>query len=365
MHTTSLCLLSVFTVGTCLAGQNAPAPKPSPTGRTIEMANATRVTGIPYTGAFAYPFTCSSSGQVYAGEYAFDMQGRMLSAVPDLYRVSPLGNVQQIRMPLPSGYSSVDSPSFFAGENSLVALIGVSQPRDSDKDAKLSRTSFLSVTDSNGDHPELIRLDLEFDPVQVAVFGSGEFLVLGTQPTTFLPSVALLNANGNLIRYIDLLSSKMDTGGQKETSSASVQTGSIARFAPWGSDILLVLPGIDRSAVYHFRPSGQFERLPIQLPSDEEVEGVLGTSGKENWVIRTRSAESMKKALKSHIVENPSESLYEVSSHNGKVLNRLQVLGPNPSEIACAADGKLTAMWVDWPKDAKAPDGILLASAPR
>jgi hypothetical protein len=73
----------------------------------------------------------------------------------------------------------------------------------------------------------------------------------------------------------------------------------------------------------------------------------------------------MMKFLQSHVVENPEDSLYEVSSHSGETLNRLLVHGPHPGEVACAADGKLTALWVSWPEHAKAPDGILFASVLR
>jgi hypothetical protein len=82
-------------------------------------------------------------------------------------------------------------------------------------------------------------------------------------------------------------------------------------------------------------------------------------------VIRTRSAESAKKFLDSHIVENPEEFLYEVDPRSGELLRRLDVSGPTPGEVACAADGKLTAIYVGTPPQKGAPELIVFASAPR
>lgn len=363
-------------LASCVVAQEAGGrSKQAPADRVIEMGRGAALAGLPFTGAVASPFTCSSSGQVYVGEYAVGTEGRFVSTIPDLYRVSPLGQVKHLTMPMPTGYASIDRLSFFSGENALVALIGASQPIDENgKSGPLGGASFLSATDADGDHARLIRLNLDFDPVQAAVFATDEFLVVGTAPATFEPSIALLDRNGQLIRYVDIFpqkagddgaNAKQDTAGAQVRKPASVLTGSMVRLAPWGSDILLVLPGIDGSAVYHFRASGQFERIPIQLPSDQSVLGILGSGGRENWVILTRSSASMTKFSQSRVVENPEDSLYEVSSHSGETLNRLLVHGPRPGEVACAADGKLTALWVWWPDGAKAPDGFVFASVLR
>lgn len=350
----------------------------TPQDRAIELSDAVPLIGLPYTGAFASPFTCSSDGQLYVGEYAFDKGGQLVSPIPDLYRVSPVGRqVKHVAQPVPVGYKSVSSRSFFAGENALVSLIAASEPTGTDKDGKPGPSgeySFLSTTNADGDHAKLIHLNLDFDPMQVGIFASGEFLVVGTDPTSSEPVIALLNSDGQLMKHLEVFpgkadganaNDKRDSAVEQKRKPASVLTASMARLAPWGADILLVLPGVDGSTVHRFRASGQVESVLLHFPEGEEAVGVLGSGGRDTWVVRTRSAASTKKVIESHVIENPDEFLYEVSPGNREILSRLLVHGPHPGEVACAADGKLTAIWVSWPKNAAAPDGIVLSSAPR
>jgi hypothetical protein len=332
---------------------------------------------LPTAEAISYPLTCSSEDRIFLGVYAFDQEGKEpLTPFPDLYRVSPQREVKRISRPVPANYKHLDNPSFFAGEHTLVSLIRASQPIDKTNSQSLPVTDlFLAVTDADGDHPELIPLKLPatFGVLKAAAFESGQFLVLGTDRKTFQPVVALVNHNGELKKYLDVFQESGEPGPAKEPDSADEKARQrtllnllgAAEFAPWGTDIVMAAPGVDKSSVYRFRASGVVDRVLLKLLNHEQVEGILGSGGKDTWVIRTRSAESARKFLDSHIVENPEEFLYEVDPRSGELLRRLDVAGPTSGEVACAADGKLTAIYVGKPPLTGAPELILFASAPR
>jgi hypothetical protein len=357
-----LTLLLAFAV--CAVAQDIGTLSAGIQKRRIDLTHSVPLPNLPMTGATAYPFSCSSDGDVYAGVLVFDEAGRPVSKIPDLYRVSPLADVKHLPQPLPTAYKQLDSPSFFAGDRMLVTVIRASRPND--QPTRAGSDYFLSVTDSDGDHPKLLRLGLDFNVMKAAVFGSGEFIVFGSDRTTSDPVIALLNAEGEFKGFIELPERRhpgQDSSKKEQGQNVSFYSIGVAQFAPWGSDIVLVMPGIDDSSAYRFRSSGEVQKVLIKLPEDQQVSGVLGTGGKDTWVIRAKSAESAKTMAKVHLVENPQEFLYEVSPWNGEILRRLDVSGPNVNEVACAADGKLEAIYIgDSPQSS---DRFVFATATR
>ena len=358
----------------CALAQSSEAPQIALREQRIELTNTVSLPGLPDTGMLGYPSTCSSDGDIYLGELIFDEKGGQLSPIPDLFKVSPTGEVKHIPMPIPKGFKDLDSSSFFAGRGILVAVIPASRPVDEQgAQAHPGTTYFLSVTDADGGHPRVIRLDLSFNVSKAAAFDSGGFVVLGMDQKTFRPVIAMLNDDGQFDKYLDVFPKTDEPAAGKEAEAtaekARQQTvfysiGAV-QFAPWGSDILMAAPGIDNSSVYHIRASGEVERISIKLPNGEQLRRALGSGGKDDWVVLSRSAKSAKKMAETHLVVNPEEFLYEVNPRSGEVLRKLTVAGPSPGEVACAADGKLSAIYVAQPQPAGASETLALASAPR
>ncbi len=365
-------LLQLFSVA-CASAQSPGAQQAAIREHRIELTGTVALPGLPNSGVLGYPATCSSDGDLYLGELVLK-DGAVVSAIPDLFEVSATADVRRIPMPVPTDFKSADSPGFFAGEGVLVAVVSASHPADEQAaQAHPGATYFLSVTDSAGGHPRLIRLDLSFDVTKAAAFDSGGFVVLGMDRRSFRPVAAMLGADGQFKSYLDLFPKPGDAAAGDETNPAAEKARRRAailsigemQLAPWGSDVLMAAPGIDNSSIYHIRASGQVEKVSINLPNGEQLQGILGSGGKDDWVVRTMSAESAKTMSEAHIVENPQESLYEVNPRSGEILGRLTVVGPQPGEVACAANGKLSAIYVGEPQQSGAPDKLVLASAPR
>jgi hypothetical protein len=190
---------------------------------------------------------------------------------------------------------------------------------------------------------------------------------------TFEPVVALLGRGGRLMRYMDVFSGPADSGvgipsdPVKQEAKHRVDQYSIgaAEFAPWGSDVVLTAPGLVYSSIYHLRATGQVVKVDVKLPGEQRLEGILGSSAKDNWIIRTQSGESANKMAGSHLIENPQEFLYEVNPRTGELIRRLDLIGPVPGEVACAADGKLVAIYEGEAKQPGTPDTLVFTSAIR
>lgn len=343
--------------------------------RTVDLSDAVPVPGLPFTGILATPFTCSSGGQIFVDEIGLDKQGRLISTMPVLYRVSSQREVKQVSIPTPTGYKEVSSSSFFAGSDALVSVVRASQPTDPNNVQNDSTHAdyFLSTSDLDGDHGRLIRLSVNFDVAKAALFDSGEFIVLGSDLNSLQPVIALLNWDGRLLKRLDVFPKRAadrpaaDTGlVNSGTTRATMSLRSIAaaKFVPWGSDVLMVVPGFDNSAIYHLRPSGRFDRIPVKLPEGEMVEGIVAAGGNDDWVVRSRTAASQKQMVKARIVQNPVEHLYEVNPRSGEILRRLELKGPVPGEVACAVDGKLSAFSIG-PSQQGAANQVSLAIANR
>ncbi len=355
-----------------LAQQPWPPSQPGIDERSVDLTDAKTLPGLGSAQILGYPMHCSSEGDVFLEIYAL-VDDRTQPNFPDLYRVSPNGEVKRIARPTPTGIKVFDTGSFYAAGGVLVSLIRASDPDVTGAAGGSSGKNFLlAVSDKDGDHPSLIKLGLGFDPLKVAAFSSGTLVALGIDRSKNLPVLALLRSDGRLWRFLDLNLAAGERGvgagpsqaGEQRKAKALPTSLSAAQFAPWGSDILMALPGIN-SAVYHIRESGVVEEVDVKLIPGTHLESILGVDGTDTWVIRAESAESTKKMGASNIVENPEQSLYEVDPHSGVLRRRLDVHGPRPGEVACAVGERLTAIYVGDPNQPEATDKLVYASASR
>lgn len=366
-------ILAAVLFAPCAWSQGAASAQPAISNVQLDLTNFKALAGLPNTGAYVYPFTCSSDGQIYVAAFAFDQQGKPISTVPDLFRISQLGDVKHIERQLPTEYKQVDTPSFFATENALVTLIRAAEPNHSNEPPKPGTQFFLSITDRDGDNPTLISLKLDFDPVKLSMFQSGEFIVLGADRKTHKPVLALLSKDGEFRKALDALSEPVEKSSKSDMNSDQAENErrqlffsiGAAQFAAWGSDILMAVPGIDTQSIYRFRPSGQVDRFKLRLPEAQQVAGVVGAGPRDSWVILVRTDDAAKAMAKAHVVENPEEYLYEVNPRTAEILRRIDVKGPQPGEVACAADGKLSAIYVDPIAQPGGSESLVLASTPR
>jgi hypothetical protein len=357
------------------ARQAGMASQPKLPNRTLDLTHVESLPGLPASTPGSE--ICSSDGTTFAEIYAV---GKPETAwFPEIYSISDQREIKKLSFPTPTGYKYVLLQSFFPSEHQLVALIQADQPTTSDgSPQQKGLVSFLSTMDRDGDRKSIVKLDLPFEPAKAAILESGEFLIFGSDRANFNPVLALVHEDGSLDRMLDLdtrpYGLSEDLGkiyGRKATDSNTfalqrLTQGSLsaAQFVPWGSEILLLQPG-SKLPVYRINQAGLQGAVTIKFPDGFLLDSILGSSEKDSWAVLTKDPSSFQKMAKDHVVENPTQHLFEVNPHTGEVIDQLSVKGPHPGEVSCAANGKVSGIYYGSPLQANAHEQLTYASAPR
>jgi len=370
-----ICILAQKPVAT---DKRESAPGVVLVSRSIDLGRIEALHGLPESTVVGYPLHCSTTGNTFFEVYGqADKPG--VSYFPDIYRISDHGEVTKIAVPSPQDYKQIVAMGLFASEQRLIVLAQVGQPKDPNahwnKDEKLF---FLVTVAQDGSDQKLIKLALPFDPMKAAVFNSGEILILGMDPINLAPVLALLHSDGSVNRILD-----MDFGGlgpsagskgivavkPGDSNSAALQRQMLgnlrtAQFVPWGAEILLVQPGT-KQPVFRIKDSGISTAVSIHIPDSSLMESILGSGEKDTWVVRTDSEGSMAKVANGGVAENSPQELFEANPFTGEIIDRLDVRGPQPGEVSCAANHTLSAIYYGLPSKPDVPDQLTYASSLR
>lgn len=291
------------------------------------------------------PMQCSADGRAFwETVQKEDVLRRSLNSV------SASGDVETFdRANLP-GLRDVQIVTFFPGAAHVVTLIFARPdnvtPGDKKPAAKLE--NYLVVQDQKGQRVKVIELKLRIKPLQVAELNSGSFLVIGVEPVNNLPELELLDADGNLIRPLDVESptygnspSIKDVFGEKGGSEPGKLLG-WSHFIPWGQQVLLVQGG-SQMPVFVIGDSGIQRTVKISMPPKMEMESILPMRG--GWLVRMRNAEDLSRLAGQKVVYGMQSRLYEVNSETGEIIR--EVLPPGDmrtNEIVCAAENEFLAL---------------------
>jgi hypothetical protein len=345
--------------------------------RTLDLTHVEPLVGLPAATVTGDPI-CSSGGDIFSEIYGVSDKPDV-AYFPEIYSISKLREVKKIKLPVPTGYKAFVLGSFFPATHRLVALILADQPLDPKTPQEKGKlTPFLSTVDRDGDQPNLVKLDLLFKPLKAAIFDTGEFLILGTDMVNLKPVLAIVHEDGSLNRMLDLDARKYESSqdlnqiysrraNDSNTDAAqrlALDALSAAEFVPWGEEILLVQRG-STLPVYRFRSAALIGTVTIKPPDGFLTDSIMGSGEKDTWVVLTKDTSSFQKVANGGVVENSPEHIYEVNPRTGEVIDQLFVKGPQPGEIGCAADGRLTVIYYGLPQQADAPEKLVYASAPR
>jgi hypothetical protein len=345
--------------------------------RILDLTHVETLLGLP-AATVTGGTVCSSDGDIFEQVYGVSDKPEV-AFFPVIYSVSEQREVKKISLPMPKGYKQFVLGSLFPAESRVVGLIEASQPTDSATPLRKGELAvFLATADRDGDRQTIVRLDLGFEPMKAAIFELGEFLVLGNDRANMKPVLAIVHEDGTLDRMLDLdtrtygESHDLDRIYERRTADSNtdalrrlmIGALSAAEFIPWGKEVLLVQRG-SKLPVYRFDDSGELGAVTIKPPDGFLLDAILGSSEKDTWVVSTKGADSFKKVATGGVVENAPQHLFEVNPRTGEVIDQLSIKGPRPGQVACAADGRLAAIYYGLPQQANVPDQLGYASAPR
>jgi hypothetical protein len=243
---------------------------------------------------------CSDAGVTFVDLYG----GSALPGSPDLpelFSVSRGGEVKSVHRMMPSDFTDVSIRDFFAADHTLVTLLEAVK-HDDHTDTSIPREVryFLSLSDYDGGFAKLLSLELRFKPLKVALFGSGDFIVLGWDETNLLPLLALLKEDGTVRRFVDLdyrhhPEFYATYGSSKEAESSEQGRAALAllqraEFVPYGSQVLLTYPGTAKS-VSVLSAVGEDRSIPTELPGGFVLHDVLVSGAGYPLILRAQPME--------------------------------------------------------------------------
>jgi hypothetical protein len=305
--------------------------------KTVRFSDTKPVMGMPVDGSKS-KFRCSADGTTF-----FDPSSASAAAT-GIYGVSPAGETKRVMRKLPLQFSSVSVLDFFAGERMLVTLLEADKGDQRDDTAPpRERDYFLSISDEAGDLSDLLPLDVRFKPLKVARFGTGDFLVLGWDEANLLPELALVKDDGTVRRFLEM--EKTRPGMAAPSTHAALEDLQGAAFVTYGSEVMLTYPGTAK-AIRVMSESGVARTIPIALPAGYVLHDVLVSGARWNLVVRAQTTEKDSDKLgKDDEAKEPLRRLFEMSSYNGVLLREFVFDKPSVSEVTCAVNSSLTAIF--------------------
>ncbi len=266
----------------------APAPEDSVSTAPVtalEMASSVEVASIsePF---LSLPTLCSADHTIFVR-----MAGT--EGISGLVSISNDGkNVIRFQSNKINDISNPKTRTFFVTESDVYILttgsipqentLQIKKPNGEIEQQRLSTIQqFVARFGRDGSYRGAVRLDLDFTPLQVGVFPSGDFLLAGVTKDNQV-RVALVKSNGQFQRYVDLegdiqLSKDSDTSGVKGPGLALPMTGKrfgegfqdsvhISFFTSDGTRLILVRKAAN-APIFSISAGGNVRTVKPRVPS--------------------------------------------------------------------------------------------------
>jgi hypothetical protein len=291
---------------------------------------------------------CDADGNPYASIFSPEEPYRQVAAFTKKGVVT-LATNDMTEIPEPN------MTSIFIGDSALYALVSgvdnakkvvVTEHDENGEELKLSRTvgerrDFIARFDLDGSYRGSIKLDAGFRPMQIAVFGSGDFAVAGVDEES-VPRAWILNARGQFLTYLELPNDITDYRRKNveknfaDSEGLDAATDVIAMFAAfyaYHGNILLVRSG-NVSPIYEIREGGEAREVRVKAPDGLQIGRLIPSD--TNWLIDFRGK----------LLDKKTDAIYEVSPETGEMMRQYHIESEEGSkdEVSCMVQGSLIGL---------------------
>ena len=230
-------------------------------------------------------------------------------------------------------------------------------------EARHYRKPFILHFRNESSAPDVIPLNLPFEPRQFAAMSEDKFVFLGLERTNQTPVLALVDGAGELERYIDAYH---DFGSNESMVANAPQwlksqfnampegapldfTLVAAQFVHYRDSVLLLMPG-SKAKVFTIRGGGALENTTLHLPAGLAAESFIPSDN--GWLIRATDG-----------VANGKMVLVTVDAVTGNAVRIIRSPQFGVNDITCVHDGDYYG--IHWPRDEKGNDkAVLMKAAP-
>jgi len=208
---------------------------------------------------------------------------------------------------------------------------------------------YLALYGYDGEFKEYSRLDLDFQPVQVAQFSDDSFLVVGSDLQEGKSHFVLIDSRGKVLRDLgagSILPSEeklkammggMNFAGKMENFPAVARAAMVLstfRYTHSNQGLLILEPGAGAQIVELLR-TGEVRTVKLKLPKQQIADSMI--AGRDKWYVRA-------------FLEGTDDqySLYEVDPETGNATARVDTSGVPMGSIACFQDAGFSALrWLE------------------
>ena len=225
-------------------------------------------------------FKCGADGSVFL-PMVDDVSHLSREAVASsmmIVGLTPSGDVVRF-IPQPvSGYRNLISLFRYFVAKSYVYVLELGDKIDSGDLQRVSgRSRIIQAFDYKGQLVQSIVLDADIDPLNFAVFDSGEILVLSADTLNHSTRLLLLDPRGRLESKLSLFdsdfASQLDLAAKGQSRTLS-NVLAVSSFVPHGEDILLAATGIN-FPILELNQHGVVKATKLALPSGLTVRSLL------------------------------------------------------------------------------------------
>ncbi|HEU4983936.1 MAG TPA: hypothetical protein VFT88_14755 [Acidobacteriaceae bacterium] len=375
-----LLMVSAFWI-TCASLSGAQAPHAKPTRNDTQTTQVQpkqdvlpRITldfqpigdGLPLSASAAFlghP-VCGADGTYYLNAIMLPKGERQVIAVSPKDKDA----VSNYTVSSIMGLVNVQPSAIDADGSDLFVLAGAAKGDDllnhdakpGSPEARKYRKNFILHFHGKPSSPDVIPLDLPFEPRQFAATSEGKFVFLGLERTNQTPVLAVVNDSGELDHYIDTY---QDFGSNKSMVAHAPQelkgqfktmpegapldfTLVAAQFVHYRGSLLLLMPG-SKPTVFTIR-GGSVESTKLHLPVGLEAESLVPSD--TGWLVRATDGTANGKKL-----------IIAVDPSDGEALRIIQSPQFSINDITCVNNGDFYG--IHWPRDNKKNDKAFLMEA--
>jgi hypothetical protein len=255
--------------------------------------------------------------------------------------------------------------SFFPGDTSVAILVrATSDSSESDVSMKSpagvattkhvkagEHRNFILQFDREGNYKSTVDLPSTYEFKRFAELPSGEFLALGYDPVNIVPTLQVINSDGQSVRRIEVpgymleepTQKQAQNGGDLERMKASTDI-SFWRFVSSMKKVLLYRPNSDEP-VLEVSSGGATREVHIETPVGFELDGLVPSA--DTWIARFRRKGLADSDLAKPSSEGDDYLLFKLNPADGSLVAKLNYTGTSIFGIACEAAGLVSSFSVD------------------
>ena len=318
------------------------------------------------SAAFLGHPVCGGNGTYYLNAIMLPKGERQVIAVSPK---DDKGEVSNYNLASVQGLVNVTPRMMDAEGSDLYVLAGAAKSEDllnhdakpgSDEARKYTRLFILHFHNQTS-APDVIPLDLPFQPKQFAATSEGKFIFLGLERTNQTAVLAVIDDSGELDHYIDayfdfgtsksmVANAPQWLKSQYKTMPAGAPLDFVltdAQFVHYRGSLLLLMPG-SKPEVFTIRSGGALESTVLHMPAGLEADSLIPSDS--GWLIRAKDGAA-----------NGKELIVMVDPSDGKALRIIHSPQFGVNAITCVHDGDYYG--IHWPRGEKTNEKAFLMKA--